>query len=103
MATKVTEADEKQNKNKRSAIVMEFGVSIHSGVDKFHLWDLEEKDALFEELSMAMKKAKKEVKQILSTKIDLWQKTGSHATTWSKTSETGRWDKQGPDGNMMAE
>ena len=59
MVTKVTEGDEKQNKNKRPAIVMEFGVSIHSGVDKFHLWDLEEKDALFEELSMAMKKAKR--------------------------------------------
>ena len=93
---KGTEGDDKQKANKQLAVMLEFGVTIHSEVEKFHLWDEEKRDALFEDLSKAMKKAKKEVTQILSAKEDLWKKTGSHATTWMKTTETGRPDKQGP-------
>ena len=96
---KATEGDDKQKSNKRLAAMLEFGATIHSDVDKFwefHLWDEEEKDALFEDISKTVKKAKKEVTQMLSAKEDLWKKTGSHATTWMKTTETGRPDKQGP-------
>ena len=94
-----TEGDEKKKKaNKRLALHMEVGVTIHSDVAKFHLWDEEKKEDLYEELSVVVKKAKKELHQILSTRVDLWQETGSHTTTWREISETGRPDKQGQAG-----
>ena len=95
---KETEGDEKKKANKRVALHMEVGVTIHSDVAKFHLWDEDKKEDLFEDLSNVVKKAKKELNQILSTRVDLWQETGSHTTTWRKISETGRPDKQGQAG-----
>ena len=63
---KWTEGGGKQKQ--RPAIQMKFGVGIHSDDDKFHLWDGEQKDVLFDELENALKKAKKHVTQVLSTR-----------------------------------